>query len=621
MMRHKYILTPLLVVLLLTATNIMAQNQGPAFRQISPFDSAGNPRAGESLDRLTTARSLVAQGALISAAAMLEDLYAQTPQDRSVIDLLLTCYVELKAYPKAEVLLTRQLEVFPTDVLYHGRLLDVYMKMGADSLVTVHAERTLARFPGDMGIYQAVITALKGQGYQKLGMALVDRAREEFKDPRLFALLAGSFYETKREYARAVREYQTAYGLDSLTSVEADRRMAALIRYPDSPDEVIGALKNILAKSPHDLFALKFLSEAYIRQNKYAEAFESVVRLDSVQGNQGRELFNYLRRCHERKLYEQVIMVAEYIRRQNSRTVPAFNYNFFEAEAYRGLGRFPEAIAIFDRIITESPRTRDKAEAVLEIARIHHYDLKDYAGGRRLYDSAMGYGYSGVILQARLEKARLFMVEGQLDSAKLTFELLQGDKILQDSQEQIAFNLAMIELYRNNYVEADLRFRKLIADYPRGVYLNDALINSLLIRESAEMYPAVLSDYADALCFRVRLMPDSSVTRLTAVVEKGESPLVGTALYHLASLYVDLHDTTAALGVIDRADKDYPDDYFRPYCLKLKGDILSGNPVHREEAGEIYKSLLENYASYPFVGEVRERLQQMAVSETFVPNL
>ena len=52
-MRHKYILATLLVVLLLTATDIMAQNQGPVFRQISPYDSAGVPRAGENLDRLT----------------------------------------------------------------------------------------------------------------------------------------------------------------------------------------------------------------------------------------------------------------------------------------------------------------------------------------------------------------------------------------------------------------------------------------------------------------------------------------------------------------------------------------------------------------------------------------
>jgi len=227
------------------------------------------------------------------------------------------------------------------------------------------------------------------------------------------------------------------------------------------------------------------------------------------------------------------------------------------------------------------------------------------------YDSTVTiYNQPGVQLAVSMEMAALYLMEGNLDKAKEEYTGLQGEKLLQDSQEKIAYNLAMIELYKKNYVEADMQFRKLIAEYPRGVYLNDALITSLNIRESAESYPGVLGDFADALYYDNRDLPDSTEQKLLEVINQGETPLLGISMYRLAANYASVGKIESALELINRVESDYSDDYFYPFCLKLKGDIFTSNEKRRKEGVEIYKTILEKYGNYPFVGEVREKLQE-----------
>ncbi len=581
-------------------------------RRVDPFDSLYQSRhGGIQINQIEVIRKLVSQGAFISAVGMLEDLYSKEPDNREVVDLLFICYMELKAYSKAEMLVKRVLEKTPHDPGYNSRLLQLYMQAGNDSLVTEQAHAFIDRFSDNLSSYDQVIAILKANGYDDLGMEFIETARTKFNDPNLFLVMAGSFYEVRRDYGLAVKEYFKAAYLDSATAQEADAKMAALIRYPDSPDEIIDTLESLCTVNPGDTFALKFLSEAYIKNERYAEAFESTIRLDSLTGGDGREVFNYLRRCRDRGLYDEVVKVAEYLdRNKQNKTVP-YNYKLFYAEALRGLNRPQDALAVYRAIEQEVPRPREKAEALMYMGNVYRYDLKNYDTARMYYDSTIKvYDQPGVRLGVSMEMAALYLMEGNLDLAREEYTRLQGEKLLQDSQERIAYNLAMIELFKKNYVEADMLFRKLIAEYPRGMYLNDALITSLNIRESAESYPAVLGNFADALYYDWRELPDSSEIRLLEVISQGGTPLLGNSIYRLAVNYASVGKTESALELINRVEAEYSEDYFYPYCLKLKGDIFTSDENRRKEGVEIYKTILERYGNYPFVGEVREKLQE-----------
>jgi tetratricopeptide (TPR) repeat protein len=568
-------------------------------------------RQGQSLDRIETARRLVAQGAFISAIAMLEDIYAEQPDNRMVVSLMLTCYTELKAYPKAEMLLERELEKKPDDLLYHNRLLDIYLKTADDTLIDRQADRMIKQFSGREQLYGSIIEKLIGSGYPDKALGLIERGRTELNDRNLFLMESASIYEIRGEYHRAVLEYFRIPVGDSSLANEADRRLAALIRYPGAGPEVIRGLQDVLINDPDNLNALKYLSESYIQQNRFEDAFESTIRYDSVAGRRGMEVVNYLRRCRDRGLHEQVIKVAEYLDRYYAGGTPLSNYRFFYAEALRGVGRYNDAIGVYRGMVENSPQDRDRAEALLEIGNTFRYNLNMYDSARIFYDSASVYRYSHVILAAQMEKARLLVVEGRLDQARAAFEGLKGRRSLNDQQEYIDFMLAMIDFFRKDFDEADLKFRKIIEAYPRGYYLNDALIHSLLIREALVSDSSVLAEYAEAAYFENRLMPDSMEERLTEIVEGVVSPLTGIAYYKLSDHYFKRGDFSSAMNVIGRMEEKYPDDYFYPYCLKLKADILSRSAENKDKAIEIYTDILTRFGNYPFAGEIRKKLQKM----------
>jgi tetratricopeptide (TPR) repeat protein len=148
-----------------------------------------------------------------------------------------------------------------------------------------------------------------------------------------------------------------------------------------------------------------------------------------------------------------------------------------------------------------------------------------------------------------------------------------------------------------------------MADYPRGFYFNDAIINTLVISEAVMASPELLDLYSQAQYFDARLMPDSVEARYKAILAAGNSSMLGLTAYRLASFYIAGGRSEEALGVNGEIEKFYADNYFYPYCLKLKGDILFAQSERRGEAAELYRLILEKYSTYPFTGEVREKLQ------------
>lgn len=609
--KSRLIFIPTLLVLMFFGPAVSAQT-GEVDSSKPLTERKTLPQNGGRVERIAMARQMMAQGAFISAVNLLENIYADEPDNRDVINMMLACYMELKVYPKAEMLLQRQLDSNPTDYAFQSQLLDVYIQIGQDSLIRKQTETILERFPGNRDIYFALIRPLIRNGYPEMAMNLIEQARREYRDDKLFLLEAASILEIRRRYYDAVMEYNRASRADSVTAAEADRRTALLIRYPDAPEEVVRALKAILDENPRDEYALKFLSEAYIQQGRYPDAFASVIRLDSLSGGTGHEVIDYLRRCRDRHLHRQVVDVAEYIIRHRADSTAFSGYRHYYAEALVGLGRYREAMAAYSYIADSLPQARERAEALLKIGNIYRYNLRQYDSALVFYDSvSRHYRIGGVDRLARVERALMALVQGDVDMARDSLSKFRDDRLLTNYAEFIDFRLAMIDFFAGEFDAADMQFRKIMEAYPRGFYLNDALIHSLIIRESQLGFEEVLGEYAEAGLFEYRQMIDSAIGRLRGVIERGETPLVGTAIYRLAEIFIGRADTAAALALVERIAGDYPEDYFLPYCLKIKADIFGIREDRREEAADIYKTLLEKYGHYPFVGEVRESLQRL----------
>lgn len=593
----------------LDSNDIYQGDQNPAPAKIT---IQGGHLPENKTDRLASVRQLIAQGAFISAINILENIYEKQPDDKAVIELMLVCYTELKAYTKAEMLLQRKIEKEPSDFRNFSLLLETYFKMGNDSLANAEADEILNKFPDNKDIYGSVVRQLVNYGDPDRAMKLIEDGRKKFKQSYLFSIEAASIYETRGAYYDAVVEYFKSIQADTLAARDADRKLGQLIRIPGAPPLIIKALKNILDTLPNNAYALRMLEESYLKNNQYAEAFDICVLLDSLSKSKGGELFQYLRQCRERKLYDQVIKMAEYANRKYAQNWTFSEYRFYYGEALVGTGKYRQAMTNYDYIISQYPQSRDKAEALFEIGNIYRYNLKIYDSARIFYDSvASTFKFAPYLYDAPLEIAKLQIVEGKLDSAADIFQRLRSGEPDADRKEFMDYNLAMILFYRHQYREADLGFRKLMAEYPRGFYLDDALISTLVISDAVESYPEILASYADAIFYGARLMADSVESKLKYIISQGDSPLIGLAYYKLSQHYMNLGFTDKALAAIEEIEKSFPANHFYPYCLKLKGDIYFEMVQKKKEAADIYKIILEKYGDFPFNGEVREKLQQI----------
>jgi len=563
-------------------------------------------------DQMRMVRQFMSRGAYISAADLLENMFSEDPTNREVADLLLSCYDLLKAYPKAEMLLKRQLESNPYDYSYHERLLDIYLRLGVDSVITRQMNNIFDKFPGNPDIYRSVISRLVNYGYNDRATDLIEKGRQEFGNDHLFSLENASILEIKGDYYKAVMEYLTAVHQDTLLKQEVDRKLSKLIRYPDAPDKVIAALNDVIDTLPGDVFASSVLQEAYMTGHRYQEAFDVCIRVDSLTEGDGRQLMIYLRRCYERKLYDQVIKVANYIERRDFNKDIISEYRYYYADALAKSGRPADAILVYKEIKDTYPQRRDQVRALLEMGKVFRYQMQNYDSAGVYFDSVINIYHGGSYYVVALDEiATMYMAEGKLDSAEAAYNQLGKIRNTEDMLEKISYNLAMIDLFRKNYNKADTAFRRLITSYPRGFYINDALINSLTIRESQLGYPEALDKYVQALYYRTMLKPDSVEKMLQEVIDMGNTPLIGQSSYTLAEYYIQQSDTIAALNVIDDISENYPDDYFYPYCLKLRADIYARGEATKDRATEIYKSLLEKFNTYPFIGETREALQRL----------
>ncbi|MBN2227184.1 MAG: hypothetical protein JW763_07445 [candidate division Zixibacteria bacterium] len=591
----------------------MAVEQGSTITPARiPVESDSTESGQSRNENVALARQLVSRGAYISAADLLENEYANKNHSLAVINLLLTCYMELKAYNKAEVLLKRQIRDLPDVFMYYTKLLELYLMTGEDAEIGPMLDTINAHFPIHEDYLKVQLRLLIEFGRTDQALSIIENARRELKKDKLFSLEAASIFEIQRDYGRAVREYCRLSDGDSLTVLTAERGLSALIRYPGAAPDVISALTDILAGAPNSVFANKMLLEAYSHNQQYADAFAICVALDSLTDAKGTEVFNYIRRCRERKLHQQVIDASEYIESQDFDKGLISQYKFFYAEALVGTGRYQEALTNFNEIEKNYTHLRDKAEALLGIANVFRYFLHELDSARYYYTEITSRFKQGVpYIRSILELANLHVAEGDLAQARQSYETLAAMQLNQDILEYVSYMLAMIHFYEKDFASAELGFRKLIEDYPRGYYVNDALMHSLIIGENALGAASALEDFADAEYFEERLMPDSVENRLMRIREMDYSAVFGLASYRLAEFYVQKGDTSSALTLIAEMEDKYTEDYYFPYCLKLKGDIYAADEKMRNDAVTVYTELLERYGMYPFIGEVRDSLQRL----------
>ena len=563
--------------------------------------------------QLAFARNLIRQRNFEGASALLEVLYEKEPDNEMLQHLLKQCYTELKYYDKSEALLRKFIEKHPREVVYHLNLAEILITRGELDEGYRYYDRAVELVKvDDTNRYLLIVRSLISSGLNERAQSLIDSLRVLKEDSSLFALERGSVFEKQKKYQQAAQEYFPLLFEDTTYSaITAERRLLAMLEFMESSKEVEKTLLNQTRQTTNER-ALRLLSSHYIKIGDFDKAFDFTVRVDSLDRGEGHALVFFIRQCQDRKVYEQVIRMGKYIFDRYDETSPVFLESGFNyAKALEKTGQYYAAISVYDRIIKSAVHDREKGEALYSIGAVNLDYLHHYDTALTFFDSVVnnypsGFGFFGSLRLTPICYIRL----GELDKAREVLNNLTRNRFNDDFHEEVAYNLALVSFYEEQFDSASVALHKLIVDWPRGFYVNNAL-QLILVIDEAKDNPEILRNFSQALWFLDRQMPDSTRSRFNEITQAPGGVLADVALYRLAGLDLEAADTVSALGYVEKLISGFPDSYYLPFGIKIKADIYVLDADKTEDAKVLYRHLLENYGAYPFISEIRDKLRQL----------
>ena len=585
---------------------------GPTLaQQAPPFPVVQKPST--DLDRrVVVARQLIRQRNYEGASALLEVVLEGDPGNRVVQSLLMTCYEQLKYYEKAEVLARDFVSQSPQNLSYRLKLAELLMAQGKrDEGAQAYQEAVKLAGSFELNRYRLVVSSMIANGEDSAAIALIDSARVSQSDPHLFGVEKGQLLEEDKQYAAAAREYYPLLLQDTtMDAMNAERRLLSLLDFVESSPEVE---KTLLAVSEGTVSqrVLRLLATYYLRSEQFDKAFTYTIKQDSLEQRKGATLMNFMHQCRDRKLYDQVIRMGEYVLAQYPDAPFTLDAQHLYAEALTHTGRLEDALAVYRAIDSNAVNGNIHAEALYDMGDIYLNYLNDYPTALKYFDSVtarypQGMGY----LLSMRGKPFCYLRMGRLDDAREQFGQLLNHRLNDDMQEEGRYYVGLIDFFEHEFDTAQVAFKKLTIDYPRGFFVNDALELMMMITE-AKNSPDLLSSYADALMYAQQRLPDSTLKNLESIVEADNKTLADVALFKLATLELERADSTQALEYVEKLVSGFPESYYLPYGLKMKADVLLQREGKTEEAKAIYRQLLETYPNYPFISEVRKKMREL----------
>ncbi len=604
----------ILALLILSPLNLIAEKINKDV-QIQKPRVIQNSQNAAILEKLNLARKLMGMNNYDAAMAILEVLYEENPSNGSVISNLIRCYDRLTIYTKAEELARRQIKKYDKNVHYQMTLAEFLAKQDKkEESIQAYNDAIAMVKPKNVNRYLGLVRSMMKFDFPENTLSLIDKVRTDNNDSTIFAIEYGTILEQQKSYGKAALEFSKIIDDTTRTAATSENKLMSLLQFEESSPIVEKVLLTLVDKSTSARLP-RILSGYYLKAYKFEQAFNFAVKQDSIENRQGASLINYVLTCRELKLYSETVRMGEYVLNNFSGSPQFTDLHYYYADALTHLGEYEKAITVYDTIVSKFPRPQDKAEAVYRIGKIYSDNTQDYSKALIMFDSVTSNYKSGMgFIRAKMATPECYLKLGELKNANKGYLSLLNSRLDENMKEEVEYNLALIKLFEKQYDSSEVAFQKLMLDYPRGFYVNDAL-QILLIISEADKNGELLYLYSNALLFDIRKMPDSTRNKLESLANHSHKALADIALYKLSNLNLNEADTTKALVYVKRLEDEFPQSYYLPYALKKKADVLFKDEKKQEEAKSIYRNLLENHPNYPFISQVRKFLRKIDESE------
>jgi tetratricopeptide (TPR) repeat protein len=446
------------------------------------------------------------------------------------------------------------------------------------------------------------------------GIASYRAARVALQDSAIFAQDLARILEARREYSAAVDEYFRWLAASPRSSATVQKRITNLTRVPGATTHITEALKAIVLKSPENEYAHRLYGDLLFESGVPDSGFAEYHRADALSKTPGFHRLAGIKRSLETGRAqvardEAVAFLADYPKHSKRIEV---HFNLGKAEL--ALGNPLVAIDLLQTLSALIPNPREQIRAQYEIGEIYRLHTERMDSAHAYFSRVVDLTGRGSLdqTQALLRLGELSIYFGDLAAADSIFRKA-SERPARQLTEEIAYRSAELLFFAGSYEESGTKLRDMIKSFPKGLYVNDAIGLSLIIRDGADAMTWSLDRFAAALLAIKQRRLDSAFTLFGVLAADSAGSLADDALYTRAGVHHTVGDYTAAVSDYETLVSRFPESYLVPRAWLVVGDLYAtelGDPIRAREA---YQTILAEYKSSPVVEMARRRLQEIGV--------
>jgi tetratricopeptide (TPR) repeat protein len=194
--------------------------------------------------------------------------------------------------------------------------------------------------------------------------------------------------------------------------------------------------------------------------------------------------------------------------------------------------------------------------------------------------------------EAQFQVAECALHRGDIERARGIYAAIQGRAFSEPARERALFEEGRALFYQAQFDSANVRFKRVAQEFPRGEHVNDALEQSILIHTNPGAPEWMGRHAAGALAIRVG-RPRDAVEGLTRLVaEATGQPILDETLLLLGEAKRAARDFSGALQTLQRAVELSLVPDLDAKARLLRGDILDADLHDRDRARREYEDLI-----------------------------
>lgn len=561
---------------------------------------------------LTRAEAYLSRGQYENGIILLEKLRLRQPHDPKLLRLLERGYRRTKRYSDLLDLVADRLPTSKDHLADMTTIADCQFKLGQ----LAEAESTLTKLltppPEEPRAYLQVARAYQRNGRYQQAVRMYELARENTGDSTLFSRELADLYEAKREYAKAIREYYLDIQLNPRNLQGVRRKIAAIARMEEGIVELTAALEQIVDENPDNFHARRMYAELLLESRDPQAAWEQYLAAEELAPDPKENVLYFIGRCLEQDWPEMARRACLFFFDRYPEHTATVDVQLFHARALIAGGFADTALTILTKVAALFDRNERQAELYTQIGDVYLDSRPNLDSAEHFYRLALNVGSrQDNRLKAALRLGDCRVRRGDLDGADSAYAVSGELRLSPTQAEKVMFKRAELLFFSQQFDSLSTVLKVLLEKYPKGFFINDAIILSLRVSENREPFDWSLKKFSIAALNRRQNRLDSATTYYWQLAADSTNGLADDALLELGRSYAQAGQPDSSVLAYQYLTDRYPKGFLTPAALTEQGVVYATLLGQPEKAGLAFRRVLADYPHSPYLEEARRRLREL----------